>query len=102
VVKNCNRPDVRTTQSGRNHYYGIYVQQKCNRPNDRETPSGCDPDMVLREARYGKPVAQLSIRMASTCVWTPPREIRDRLDLGLLSLQTPGMYNLQNSVLNSS
>jgi hypothetical protein len=35
--------------------------------------------MVLREARYGKPIAELF-------VWTPPREIYSRLDLGLLSL----------------
>jgi len=62
------------------------VQQKCNHLDARATPSGCGPDMVLHEARYGKLVAQLSVRTASACVWTPPSEIRDRFDLGLLSL----------------
>jgi hypothetical protein len=43
--------------------------------------------MVLREARYEKLVVQLSVLTASACVRTPPREIRDKLDLGLLSLE---------------
>jgi hypothetical protein len=67
-------------------YYGNYLQQKYNRPDARATPFGRDPHIVLRKARYGKPVAQLSIRTASACIQTPPREIRYRLDLGLLIL----------------
>jgi hypothetical protein len=72
------------------------VEKNCNHPNVRATPSGCQsllwklraakvqlsrrgPDMVLREARYGKPVAQLSIQRLSATVQTPPREIRFRL-----------------------
>jgi hypothetical protein len=62
------------------------MQQKCNRPDARVTPSGRGLDMVLREAHYGKPVAQLSIRTLSATVWTPPREIRSILNLGLLRL----------------
>jgi len=42
--------------------------------------------MVLHEAHYEKQVAQLSIRTALACVRTPPREIRDKLNLGILSL----------------
>jgi hypothetical protein len=72
--------------SGRSLYYGIYVQHKCNRPEARATLSGRSPDMVLCEAHYGKPVALLSVWKASACVRTPPREIRDILNLGLLSL----------------
>jgi hypothetical protein len=68
----------------RNRYYGIFVQQKCNHLNARATSSGCGPDMALREARYGKPVAQLSVRTASACVRTPPRENRISVNLGLL------------------
>jgi len=55
-------------------------------PDSRATPSVRNLDMVLREARYGKPVAQLSVRTLSATVLMPPREIRSRLDLGLLSL----------------
>jgi hypothetical protein len=53
-------------------------------PSGRATPSRRGPDMVLHEARYGKSVAQLLIRTASTCVWTPPRENQINVDLGLL------------------
>jgi len=84
VEKNCNRLDVRATPSKRSPYYGIYVQQKCNRPNARATPSGHDLDMVLCEACYEKPVTQLSVRTASTCIWTQPRENRISVYLGLL------------------
>jgi hypothetical protein len=59
VEKNCNRLDVRATPSRRSPYYGLYMEQKCNRPDVRETLFKRDPDMVLREAHYGKPVAQL-------------------------------------------
>jgi hypothetical protein len=38
----------------------------------------------LHEARYGKPVAQLSVWMASACVRTPPRENRIKLDFSFL------------------
>jgi hypothetical protein len=69
-----------------NPYYGNYVRQKYNRPDATATLSGRVPDMVLCEAHYGKPVAQLSVWMVSACVRTPPREIKDRLILGLLSL----------------
>jgi hypothetical protein len=79
VEKNCNRPDA-------SPYYENYVQQKCNRPDVRATLSRRGPDMVLREARYGKPVAQLSVRTLSATVRTSPREIRFRLVLGLLSI----------------
>jgi hypothetical protein len=84
VVKNCNRPDVKVPRSGRNPYYGIYVQQKCNRSDARATLPRRGPDMVLHEARFGKSVAQLSIRTASTCVQKPPRENRISVDLSLL------------------
>jgi hypothetical protein len=57
VEKNSNRLDVRETLSGCGPYYGIYMQQKCNRLDTRATSSGRGPDMVLCEARYGKPVA---------------------------------------------
>jgi hypothetical protein len=84
VEKNCNRPEVRATLFEHNPYYGIYVQQKCNRSDSRATPSERGPDMLLREARYGKPVTQLSVRTASTCVQTPPIENRISVYLGLL------------------
>lgn len=67
-------------------YYRIYMQQKCNRSDAWATPFGHGPNLVLREARYGKPVAQLSVRTLSATVWTPPREIHSRLNLSLLSL----------------
>jgi hypothetical protein len=74
VEKNYNCPDVRATPSRCGPYYGIYVQQKCNHLDARTTTSGRGPDMVLREASYGKPVAHLSVQKASACVWMPPRE----------------------------
>jgi hypothetical protein len=40
VEKNCNHPDVRTTQSGRSPYYENYVHQSCNCPDARTTPFG--------------------------------------------------------------
>jgi len=86
MEKNCNCLDVRATPSGHGPYYGIYVQQKCNRSDAKATPSERGPIMVLREACYGKPIQQLSFRTTSACIWTPPREIKDKLDLGLLSL----------------
>jgi hypothetical protein len=42
--------------------------------------------MVLCEARYGKLVSQLSVQMFLATVQTLPREIRSRLNFGLLSL----------------
>jgi hypothetical protein len=53
-------------------------------PDNRATPFGRGPDMVLREMRYGKPVALLFIQTASTCVLMPLRENRIIVDLGLL------------------
>jgi hypothetical protein len=84
VGKNCNRLNIRATLSGRGPYYGIYVQQKFNRPDSRATPSRHGPDMVLHEARYEKPVEQLSVLTALVCVQMPPRENRISVNLGLL------------------
>jgi hypothetical protein len=42
--------------------------------------------METQGARYGKPVAQNTIRTLNASILTPPREIKDKLDLGLLSL----------------
>jgi hypothetical protein len=42
--------------------------------------------METRETRYGKLVAQLTVRTLYAFVRTPLREIRDKLDLGILSL----------------
>jgi hypothetical protein len=50
------------------------------------TPFGRDLNMKTREVRYGKAVAQLTVRTLYASVQTPPTEIRDRLILGLLSL----------------
>jgi hypothetical protein len=54
----------------------------------------------LREALYGKLVAQLSVWTLSSIIRTPTREIRGRIDLGY-KLRALGVNNLQNSVLNS-
>jgi hypothetical protein len=86
VEKNCNHLDVRATPFGRGPYYGSYVQQRCNRPDARATSFGRSLDMEMRKARYGKPIAQKTVQMLSASVRIPPREIRDRLYLGLLSL----------------
>jgi hypothetical protein len=74
VEKNYNRSDIKATSSGCGPYYGIYVQHMYNCSDVRATPSERGPDMVLHEALYGKPVAQFSVRTASDCVRTPPRE----------------------------
>jgi hypothetical protein len=50
------------------------------------TPSRCSFNMETREVRYGKVVAQLTVRTLYASVRTWPREIRDKLILGLLSL----------------
>jgi hypothetical protein len=42
--------------------------------------------METREVSNGKAFAQLTVRMLNAFVWTPPREIKDIIDLGLLSL----------------
>jgi hypothetical protein len=84
MEKNCNRPNVRATPSRHGPYDGYYVQQKCKRPEARATPSGFDLDMVFREARYRKLVAQLCVWMASACIHKPLRENRINVDLGLL------------------
>jgi hypothetical protein len=62
------------------------VQQSSNYPDSRATPSGRGLNMEMRGARYGKPVAQKTVRTLNAFVRMPPREIRDRLNLGLLSL----------------
>jgi len=80
------RPDDRATPSGcyPTSWIRPDVKKNCNRPDVRATLSRRGLDMVLREARYGKPVAQLSVRTASACVWTLPRENRINVKLGLL------------------
>jgi len=60
------------------------MQQRCNRPDARATPSGLNLIQERFSTLYGKSVAQFTIRTTSAYVQTPPREIRDRLDLGLL------------------
>jgi hypothetical protein len=79
------------------------VEKNCNRLDVRATLSGLSPDMVLHEARYGKPVAQLSVRTASACVRTPPRENRIRLNLGFLKpiIEASRHVRIMNSVWNS-
>jgi hypothetical protein len=42
--------------------------------------------MEMREAHYGKAVAQFTIWTLFASIQTPPREIRINGDLGLLSL----------------
>jgi hypothetical protein len=95
VQQMCNRLDAKVTPSdvALIWYYvkrvmesRLHMQQKCNHLDARVTQSRSGPDMVLHDERYGKPVAQLSVPTASACIRTPPREIRDRFDLGLLSL----------------
>jgi hypothetical protein len=66
--------------------YGNYVQTKCNRPDSWATPSGSNLNMEMHGVRYGKPIAQKTIRMLNASIWSHPREIRDKLVLGLLSL----------------
>jgi len=80
MEKNYNRLDVRATPSGRGPFYGSYVQERCNRQTlgqHRQETCG---------ARYGKLVAQKTVWKVNASVRMLPREIRDRLDLGLLSL----------------
>jgi len=67
-------------------YYDNYVQTSCNRLNSKATPSRSSLNKKTRDAHYGKVVAQLTVRILYASVQTPPREIRDRFDLGLLSL----------------
>jgi len=86
VEKNCNCSDVRATSSERNPYYGSYVQQRCNRLDTRATPSECNLDMEKPGTCYEKLVAQKTVRTLYDSVQMPPREYKDRLDLGLLSL----------------
>jgi hypothetical protein len=63
------------------------VQTICNRPDSRATPSERCFNMETREVHYGKAVAQFTVRMLYASIQTRPREISDRLVLGLLSLQ---------------
>jgi phytoene/squalene synthetase len=57
-----------------------------NRLDSRATLFGRSLNMKTREARYGKLVAQKTVRTLYASIRMPPREIRDRLDLGLLSI----------------
>jgi hypothetical protein len=53
---------------------------------DKVQPSRLGLNMEMRGVHYGKSVAQKTVRKLNASVRTLPREIRDRLDLGLLSL----------------
>jgi hypothetical protein len=55
-------------------------------PDARATPSGCNLNMKTHEARYGKAVAQFTVRTLYASIQMTPREIRISGDLGLLSL----------------
>jgi len=48
--------------------------------------SGRGLNMETREARYEKAVVLLTVQMLYASIRMPPREIRDRVILGLLSL----------------
>jgi hypothetical protein len=63
-----------------------YLQIECNRPNSRATPFGHGLNMEIREVRYEKQVAQLTVQTLNASILMPLREIKDRLNLGLLSL----------------
>jgi hypothetical protein len=86
VEKNCNCPDIRETLSGRGPYYESYMHQSFNRPDARAIPFRRRLNMETRGGRYGKPIAQKTVRMLYASVRTPLREIRDIHVLGLLSL----------------
>jgi hypothetical protein len=58
----------------------------CNRPDTRTTPSGRGLNMETREARYGKTVAKFTVWTLYASVRTPPRKIRISGDLDLLNL----------------
>jgi hypothetical protein len=53
---------------------------------DKLQSSEHDLNIETRKVRYGKVVAQLTVRTHNASVQTPPREVRDKLDLSLLSL----------------
>jgi hypothetical protein len=57
-----------------------------NCPDARATPSRCGLKMETCEARYGKTVAQFTVRTLYAFVRTLPRGILISGDLGLLSL----------------
>jgi hypothetical protein len=94
----CILPDDRATLSGSDPVMAITCRQ--NRLDSRVTPSRRDFNMETREVRNGKPVGQktvrtlkasvrtlkASIRMLNASVRMPPREIRDILNLSILSL----------------
>jgi len=73
IVQGCIRPDIMATRPDASLYYENCVQQKCNCLNARATPSGRGLIQERISTLYGKPVAQFTVRMASACVWTPPR-----------------------------
>jgi hypothetical protein len=62
------------------------MKKSCNHLDARATLSGRGLNMETRGARYGKPFVQKTVWMLNAFVRTSPREIRDRLDLGLFSL----------------
>jgi hypothetical protein len=51
--------------------------------------------MVLREVSYENLVAKLPVQTLSATIQTPPREIRSRLNLGLLSLYIEASKHVQ-------
>jgi hypothetical protein len=68
----CIRPDLRATPSGRSSVFKknpkfLYrhgsKKTACNCPDARATSSGSDLNEETHEARYGKAVAQFTIRM---------------------------------------
>jgi hypothetical protein len=65
-VEEC--PDVKATPFGRGPCYDNYVQTKCNHPDSRATPSKLSLNMKTREARYGKSVAQKTVRTLNALV----------------------------------
>jgi hypothetical protein len=68
------------------HYRHGLGKAAFNRSNARATPFGCGFNMDIREARYGKVVAQFTIQTLYASVLTPTREIQISSDLGFLSL----------------
>jgi len=81
----CIRLDVRATPSG----LGPVMAITCRQNATVRTLGLHRPEATLIwkcMERYGKPIAQKTIRMLNASIWSHPREIRDKLVLGLLSL----------------
>jgi hypothetical protein len=86
----CISLDIRATPSGRSSVFKKNPDFLCrhgsgkttfNHPDARSTLSRRD---LNKEARYGKAVMQFTVRTLYASVWTPPRENRISVDLGLL------------------